>query len=41
MIFTGLFGPPTYYDMNGVGNLQYEWRCDMGGMGENVGEWVI
>ena len=36
-----MFGPPTYYDMDGVGNVQYEWGCDMGGMGVKVGEWVI
>ena len=28
-IFKGMLGPPTCYDMDEVGNVQYGWGCDM------------
>ena len=37
----GCLSPPTYYDMDGVLNVQYGWGRGMGEMGVIDGEWVI
>ena len=38
---SGCLGSSTYYDLDGVGNVQYEWVHGMGRMGVTDGEWVI